>query len=102
MDLDSILNQATLAQMGGGTLAGIAVGYAAKRTLRLALVVLGVVLVGLYILSQQGFITVHWDQVSKGIEDGSRGAGAYVATMIRQLSPSLLGFGAGFALGFKL
>jgi len=88
--------------VGGGTLAGIAVGYAAKRAAKIALLMLGLVLIGLYFLAQQGWITVHWQQVSDGIEQGSRGAGQYLKTMLDQLSPSLVGLTAGFFVGLKI
>lgn len=100
--MDSLFNQANLAQLGGGTIAGIAVGYAAKKAARLGLLMLGLVVIGLYILAQQGFVTVHWDAVSQGIEQGSRGVGSYISQMIKHLSPSLVGFGVGFAIGLKL
>lgn len=100
--MDSFLSQASLAQLGGGTIAGIAVGFAAKKAARLGLLMLGLVVIGLYVLAQQGFVTVHWDAVSQGIEQGSRGLGSYVSQMVKQLSPSLVGFGVGFAIGLKL
>jgi len=102
VDMDSLFTQANLAQLGGGTIAGIAVGYAAKKAARLGLLMLGLVVIGLYILAQQGLVTVHWDAVSQGIEQGSRGIGSYISQMIKHLSPSLVGFGVGFAIGLKL
>lgn len=63
---------------------------------------LGLVLIGLYFLAQQGWITVHWQQVSEGIEQSSRGAGQWFQTMIGQLSPSLVGLSAGFFIGLKV
>lgn len=89
-------------QLGGGVIAGIAVGYAAKRALKLALLLLGVCLLGLYALAQKGIITVHWDAVSQGLETGSRGLGAWFASMVTQLSPSLIGFGGGVAMGLRV
>jgi len=63
---------------------------------------LGLVLIGLYFLAQQGWITVHWEQVSEGIEQGSRGAGQWMQSMLAQLSPSLVGLTAGFFVGLKV
>lgn len=102
MDIGSLINQATLAQVGGGTLAGIAVGYAAKRAAKIALLMLGLILIGLYFLQQHGFVTVHWQQVSQGLEEGSRGAGQWLSTMVKDLSPSLVGLAGGFVLGLKV
>lgn len=102
MDIGSLISQGNLAQLGGGTVAGIAVGYAAKKAAKLALLLLGAILIGLYALSQQGFLTVHWDAVGHGIEEGSRGMGGWFSQMVKQLSPSLVGFGAGFLMGLKV
>ncbi len=63
---------------------------------------LGLVLIGLYGLAQQGWITVHWQQVSEGIEQGSRGAGQWMQGLLGQLSPSLVGLTAGFFMGLKI
>lgn len=102
VDMGEMISQATLAQIGGGTLAGIAVGYAAKRTAKLALFFVGLILIGLFAMQQQGWITVHWKEVGEGLEAGSRGAGNYLAQMVKQLGPSLVGFGAGFLMGLKI
>lgn len=59
-------------------------------------------MIGLYGLAQQGWITVHWQQVSEGIEQGSRGAGQWMQGLITQLSPSLVGLTAGFFMGLKI
>ncbi len=91
-----------LTQMGGGAIAGLAVGYAFKKTTKLALLVLGVVLILLYLLMQGGYITVKWHAVSDGIETGARTVGSWVWQMTRELSASLVGFTGGFLLGMKI
>jgi len=102
MDISSLINSASLTQLGGGTLAGVAVGYAAKRAAKLALLLLGLVLIGLYFLAQQGWVTVHWQTVTQEIEEGSRGAGQWMSGLIRDLSPSLVGLAGGFAIGLRI
>lgn len=102
MDLAGFLDPSNLALLGGGTVAGVAVGYAAKRALRWALLATGLILIGLFVLGQQGFITVHWQAVGEGLETGSRGAGSWMMAMAKQLSPTLAGFSAGFLVGLKL
>jgi uncharacterized membrane protein (Fun14 family) len=91
-----------LMQMGGGAIAGMAVGFAFKKTTRLALLALGLCLILLYVLMQHGFITVKWDAVSDGIETGARALGQWVWAMTRALSASLVGFTGGFMLGLKI
>lgn len=91
-----------LFMMGGGVIAGIAVGFALKVATRIALLVLGVLIVVLYGLMAGGFITVNWEAVSSGIETGSRTLGHLMWTMVRQLSASLVGFAGGVALGWRM
>lgn len=88
--------------MGGGTLAGVAVGYAAKRAAKWALLMVGLILILLYLLAQQGLITVHWQTVGQELEVGSRSASQWFTAMIGELTPSLVGFGAGFLIGLKI
>lgn len=91
-----------LMEMGGGAIAGLAVGYAFKKTTKLALLLLGVCLILLYVLMQHGVITVKWDAVSQGIETGARTVGQWMVAMSKTLSASLVGFTGGFLLGLKL
>ncbi len=97
-----LLQDTRLLEVGGGTLAGVAVGYAAKRAAKWALLLLGLILIGLYFLAQQGWVTVQWQAVSQELEEGSKGLGQWFKTMVVQLSPSLVGFGAGLVMGFKI
>lgn len=91
-----------LLQFGGGTLAGVAVGYALKVGIRLGLLVLGMVLVLLYALMQAGVLTIHWDILARHLEAGGRAVGAWVLGLSKTLGGSLAGFGAGLWLGFRL
>lgn len=91
-----------LMEMGGGAIAGLAVGYAFKKTTKLALLILGVCLILLYVLMQNDIITVKWDAVSTGIETGARTVGQWIWAMTKTLSASLVGFTGGFLLGLKL
>jgi uncharacterized membrane protein (Fun14 family) len=102
VDLAGYLDPSHLALLGGGTVAGVAVGYAAKRAIRWALLATGLILIGLFLLGQQGFITVHWQAVGEGLETSSRGASSWLMAMVQQLSPTLVGFSAGFLVGLKL
>ena len=92
----------TVFMMGGGALAGMAVGYAMRVATRLALLVVGIVILILYGLMSSGFVVVNWDAVGTGLENGSRTAGAWLLAMVRQLSASLVGFAGGVVLGWRL
>lgn len=92
----------TLFLMGGGVIAGIAVGYALKAATKIALLMLGVMLIAMYSLMHVGYITVNWDAVGTGIEEGSRAAGTWMWAMVKQLSASFVGFAGGVAMGWRL
>ncbi|MEW6278626.1 MAG: FUN14 domain-containing protein [Candidatus Eremiobacterota bacterium] len=89
-------------QLGGGAIAGVAVGYATQKATRLGLLLVGILIILLYALMKLGFITVRWDAVGEGIETGARTMGSWLWAMARELSASLVGFSGGFLLGLKL
>ena len=91
-----------LAKLGGGVIAGIAVGYALKKATKLALFVLGLIILVLYGLMKADLITVQWGAVSTQLEHGSRSFGSFLAGLVKDLSASLIGFAGGFFLGVKL
>lgn len=91
-----------LAKLGGGVIAGIAVGYAIKRAAKIALFILGIIILILYGLMKAEFITVQWDAVGNSLEHGSRSFGAFLAGLVKDLSASLIGFAGGFFMGLKL
>ena len=102
MEFANVLNNLMLAQLGGGALAGIAVGYALKRATKIALFILGLCILVLYGLMKAGYISVHWDAVSQGLEHGSRSAASMLGDVVKDLSASLVGFAGGFFMGVKL
>ena len=88
--------------LGGGAIAGMAVGYALRVATRVVLVVLGLLILILYALMTSGFITVNWDAIGLGLEKGSRAMGGWMWAMVRHLSASLVGFAGGVAMGWRL
>jgi len=57
-----------LYQLGGGFIMGFAVGYALKKLVKLALVVLGIFVMALLYLSNKGIIDVNYDVLAKEVE----------------------------------
>jgi uncharacterized membrane protein (Fun14 family) len=49
--------------MGGGFLAGILIGYALKKVLKILSVVIGLFLAGLAYLHSQGIARINWDRL---------------------------------------
>lgn len=92
---------ACLCQLGGGGIAGMAVGYAMKFAFKMALLALGSFLIMLYLMCDSGFITINWAAVAGGIENGTRAAGSWALDMVTQMSSAFAGFAGGAYLGWK-
>lgn len=93
--------------LGFGGVAGVVVGYTAKKVTKLAALALGVTFILVQVLVYKGFITVDWGAVQSGAENVWRGPhGVTLADRAWQILSANLPFGggfvAGFAIGFKL
>ncbi len=95
---------AILFQASGGLVLGFAAGYAVKKALKLALLVLGVFTIALIGLEYYGVISVNYDKlvllVERAISGAEAAAGSLQAHIIANI-PFAGTFLAGFALGFK-
>ena len=88
--------------MGGGTLAGIAVGVALRFTAKLALIIVGLIILLMAGLMHAGYITVDWGAVSQSLEDGAEAAGGFIEFAVADLSAQLAGFAAGVLIGVRI
>ena len=94
-------------QVGLGAILGFAVGYTAKKFLKVALVVVGILVVLGALLEQYGYITVHWTRVeelyARHIEaaGGFRGLAESWARTLGALIPVTGSFLVGFLLGMR-
>jgi len=106
MDLSQLLS-APVASLGFGGVAGLVVGYTAKKVTKLVALALGVTFIVVQVLVYKGLITVNWGAVQgtaeamwkdpNGITLADRAWDVLVANL-----PFGGGFVTGFALGFKL
>lgn len=87
--------------LGGGVIAGIAVGLALKTAMRWVLIFMGLVILGLVGLMKGGFIVIQWDALSHGLESGVATIGGYLQVAVADLSAQLVGFTGGMVMGFK-
>ncbi len=93
--------------LGFGGVAGVTVGYTAKKLTKLAAILLGVLFIIVQLLAYFGFITVNWGTVEETAQHVWRGPeGATLAEHAWQVLTANLpfagGFAAGFTIGFKL
>lgn len=95
MDPSIVLN------LGGGVIAGIAVGLALRTAMRWALIILGMIILGLVLLTKAGIIVIQWDALSHGLEGGVALVGGVIKLAVADLSAQLVGFTGGMVMGFK-
>lgn len=96
-----MVDPSVLLNLGGGVIAGIAVGMALKTTLRWALTLLGLIILGLVGLMKAGIIVVQWDALNSSIEGGVVYLGGIIELAIADLSAQLVGFSGGLLMGWK-
>jgi uncharacterized membrane protein (Fun14 family) len=93
--------------LGFGGVAGLVVGYTAKKLTKLAAILLALLFILVQVLAYQGWIQVEW----AAVEESAKGvwadeSGVTLADRAWQILTANLPFGgafvAGFALGFKL
>lgn len=80
---------------------GFAVGYALKKIIKIALVVLGIFVMALLYLSNKGIIDVHYDALAREIEN-ALGSAAGEATSMKAYIIANVPFAATFLAGVYL
>lgn len=95
-------------QVALGTLLGIAVGFTMKKALKLALVVIGVVLLGGLALQHFNIITINWEVIEALYVQTVEHSGGLLtmatgwARSIGALIPVAGSFVVGFLIGLRL
>lgn len=107
MDPSSLFSQLPLGQLGFGGMAGLVVGYAAKKIAKLAALLLGLLFILVQLLAHYGYISINWGAVeSSATQVWSDPSGVTLADRAWAMLTDNLPFGsafvAGFALGLKL
>jgi uncharacterized membrane protein (Fun14 family) len=93
-----------IVQLGFGGVAGLAVGYAVKKLLKLVVLLIGVFFLGLAYLKYIGLIEIHFDKLSEAFNQLAEkilGGGLVLPNILSTNLPAVGGFAAGFVLGFK-
>jgi uncharacterized membrane protein (Fun14 family) len=83
----------TVATMGGGFFAGILIGYALKKVIKLVAVIVGLFLAGLAYLQYNQIATIHWNKLQQLSEDAIATL-ANLSTQIPGISSSDYGHAA--------
>jgi uncharacterized membrane protein (Fun14 family) len=95
------------ASLGFGGVAGVVVGYTAKKVTKLIALALGAAFILVQVLAYKGLITVNWPAVqstAEGVWSDPQGhtLAEHAWEIVRANLPFGGGFVAGFAIGFKL
>ena len=107
MDVSELFGSLPMAQLGFGGMAGLVVGYTAKKIAKLAAILLGVLFLLIQILAYNGLITVNWGAVEHSASGvWTDASGMTLAQRAWAVISANLPFGGafvtGFLLGFKL
>jgi uncharacterized membrane protein (Fun14 family) len=104
-DTGEALTQAFFLNLGFSFLVGLAAGYALKIAFKIALLAIGVILIGVFGLQYAGLVDVNWGGVEVQYDTWAQWlqiqGGAFLDFMGRNLS-SGASFIAGLAIGLKL
>jgi uncharacterized membrane protein (Fun14 family) len=102
MDVSQLLG--TIApSLGFGGVAGLAVGYTAKKLTKLLALLLGAVFILLQLAVYEGFVTVHWDAVQGAATHvWTDPSGTTLADRLWEIVTANLPFGGGFVAGFAV
>jgi uncharacterized membrane protein (Fun14 family) len=103
MDFSALFGSLPVAQLGFGGMAGLVVGYTAKKIAKLAAILLGVLFLLIQVLAYNGLITVNWGAV----EHTATGvwadpSGVTLAERAWAVISANLPFGGAFVTGFLL
>jgi uncharacterized membrane protein (Fun14 family) len=104
--IDSFFSGSSLVtDMGGPFIIGLAVGYFAKKMLRISLFLFGAVIVGAFLLDQSGIFHVSPDtleSMASGVGNETIKAGSFLRNQLDVFSGKGLSAGVGFLAGLKL
>ena len=87
--------------LGFGGLMGYAVGYAAKKVSKLALIGMGILFFAIQYLVYKGFAHVDWGGVAEAGGHAAKAGGVAFWKIVTYNVPLGAGFVAGIALGFR-
>ena len=104
-DPGSLFTEGFFLELGFSFMVGLAVGYALKIAFKIALVALGLILLGVFWLQHAGLVHVDWSAVELRYDtwaDWLAANGRHLVDFIGRNLSSAASFVAGLAMGLKL
>ncbi len=100
MNLDQIVGNETLRNFGLGAFIGFTLGFTLKRFFKLFVLLIGLYLLSLLFLQNQGIIQLNPEALANWVRGLFEGFGQFAKEIVAPVS-SLAGFALGFAVGWK-
>ncbi len=93
-------------EMGTGFMIGLSVGYVVKKSFKLILLLMGLVIIGMFLLESQGIITLNEASLDQSVSLGVEAFKHFLAFLRDRLGELKLAGGAsaigGFVVGLKM
>ena len=100
MNLDQIIGNEALRNFGVGAFIGFTLGFTLKRFFKMFVFLLGLYILSLLFLQNQGIIQLNPDALANWVNNLFQSFSNFVKGMVAPVS-SLAGFTIGFAVGWK-
>ncbi|EDP75073.1 FUN14 domain-containing protein [Hydrogenivirga sp. 128-5-R1-1] len=95
--MEELFNQEVVKELGFGGAMGFLVGFTLKRVFKLLAFVVGLYILSLVWLADNGVITVNWDSLGKFASSFFSSFESFARTAVRTVS-----FGGSFAVGLAV
>ncbi len=95
--MEELFNQEVVKELGFGGAMGFLVGFTLKRVFKLLAFVVGLYILSLVWLADNGVITVNWDSLGKFASGFFSSFESFARTAVRTVS-----FGGSFAVGLAV
>ncbi len=93
-------------EMGSGFMIGLSVGYVVKKSFKLMLLLMGLAVIGVFILENQGIITLNETSLNQNVSLGVEAFKQFVLFLKERLAALKIAGGAsaiaGFVVGLKM
>jgi len=93
-------------EMGSGFMMGLSVGYVVKKSFKLMLLLMGLAIIGVFVLENQGIITLNESSLDQQVSLGTEAFKHFVLFLKDRLAALKVAGGAsavaGFVVGLKM
>ncbi|RUM28796.1 MAG: hypothetical protein DSY32_03920 [Aquifex sp.] len=102
MNFEQIMQSEAFKEFGTGALIGFTLGYTFKNLFKFFVILLGLYLITLIYLSNQGIVEIQWDNLASWVNyvfEGFRNFAKGITAPVASLGGFVVGFAAGVKFG---